>query len=166
MKAILIILIIIVSSGCYVRLGELNMVSTRNIDSSANYQLIEKYVVGKARSKNGNALQAAIDDAVKSVPEGEYLQNVKVFIRQNGQIVKIEGDVWGIPSVNKQVVKSVQQNIEFKTGDRITYKNSFGKLVEGKIIGLNQNTAIVEFTNAFGKKAKTEVKYEELTKID
>ena len=166
MKYLIILFVLLSLSSCYVRIGELTMISTRNVDSKTDYKLIEKYVVGKARSNSGNALQIAIDNAVKSVPEGEFLRNVRISIKQNGRKVKVEGDVWGIPNVNKQVTKSVKKDIEFKTGDRITYKNSFGKLVEGKIIGLNQNTAIVEFTNAFGKKAKTEVKYEELTKID
>lgn len=165
MKYLIILFVLLSLSSCYVRIGELTMISTRNVDSKTDYKLIEKYVVGKARSNSGNALQIAIDNAVKSVPEGEFLRNVRISIKQNGRKVKVEGDVWGIPNVNKQVTKSVKKDIEFKTGDRITYKNSFGKLVEGKIIGLNANTAIVEIENAFGQSVKKEVPYEGLTQV-
>ncbi len=165
MKYLIILFVLFSFSSCYVRIGELTMISTRNVDSKTDYKLIEKYVVGKAKSNSGNALQIAIDNAVRSVPEGEFLQNVRISISQNGRKVKVEGDVWGIPNVNKQVTKSVKKEVEFKTGDKVTFRNAFGKIVEGEILGLNQHTAIIEFTNAFGKKAKTEVKYEEITQI-
>lgn len=152
-------------SGCYYRIGELTMISTRNVDSKTDYQLIEKYVKGKAKSNQGNALNIAVDDAVRSVPEGEFLRNVRVYVRQNGRKIKVEGDVWGIPDVDKKVTKSVAENIEFKTGDKVTFRNTLGVITEGTILGLNKDTAIVEFVNAFGKNAKKEVKYEELTQI-
>ena len=152
-------------SSCYVRLGELTMISTRNVDSSADYKLIEKYVTAKAKSKKGSALQTAIDNALKSIPEGEFLQNVREYVKQNGRKVKVEGDVWGIPSVEKNVTKSVSKDIVFNTGDRVTYRNTLGKIVEGTILGLNQHTAIIEFVNVLGKEVKKEIPYEELTKV-
>jgi hypothetical protein len=154
------------SSCAYTRIGDLTMISSRNIDSNTDYKLIQKYVVGKAKSNKGDALQTAIDNAVKSVPDGEFLKNVRVYVKNNGTKVKIEGDVWGIPTVEKNVTKTVNEKIEFKTGDRVTFRNAVGNITEGTILGLNQNTAIIEYKNSFGKDAKTEMKYEKLTKIE
>lgn len=153
-------------SGCaYKRIGDLTMISTRNIDSRTDYQLIQKYAVGKARSKNGHALEAAIDKAVRLSPDGEFLKNVRVYVKNDGKKVKVEGDIWGVPSIEKNVTISVAEAIEFSSGDKVSFRNTMGKIVEGTIVGLNKHTAIVEYTNAVNKEAKTEIKYEKLTRL-
>lgn len=141
------------------------MVSTRNVDSKTKYVLIQKDVNGKAK-KEKELLEAAIDNAVKQFPTGEFMKNVVIEVSNNGKKIRVIGDVWGTvpaaPAVEKNVTKSVKANIEFKTGNKVTFKNMLGKIIEGTIIGLNQNTAIVEH----GEGTKTEVKYEKLTKIE
>lgn len=155
----------ILMSGCYYRIGDLTMVSTRNIDSETDYVLIQKYVVATAKSKQGDALQTAIDNAVKETQDGEYLKNVRVYVKNNGKKVKVEGDVWGIQTVEKNVTKTVNANIEFKVGDKVTFRGTFDKILEGTIIGLNANNAVIEYQNILGKSEKAEVRYEELTKL-
>jgi len=105
------------------------------------------------------------------VPSGELMKNVVIRERYNfyllfaTRVFIVEGDVWGIPGVNKSVVKSVNAKIEFKAGDKVTFKN-MGKLVEGTIIGVNQNTAVVKFNAMIGGEKNKEVEYEKLTKIE
>jgi len=159
-----ITILIITASGCYRRIGDLTIIANRNIDPKANYQLIERYKIAKAKGKNQDALEQAIDKAIKEVEGGEFMKNVKIYVKNNGKKIKIEGDVWGIPTVQKSVEKFVKAKIEFKIGDKVTFKN-MGRLVEGKIIGLNQNTAVVKFTTMFGREKNKLVEYEKLTKI-
>ncbi|MCS7029820.1 MAG: hypothetical protein NZ519_13760 [Bacteroidia bacterium] len=153
-------------SGCgWTRIGELTMVSTRNVDSKADYKLIKKYAVGKAKSKDNQALKTAIEECVKTEKDGEFLKNVKIYIKNNGRKVKVEGDIWGLPPVEKNVETKVNAVVEFKVGDKVTFRQG-GKIVEGTILGVNQNTCVVEHKNMLGKVTKSEVKYEELTKIE
>lgn len=156
----------LVLSGCgWTRIGELTMISTRNVDSKADYKLIKKYAVGKAKSKDNQALKVAIENCVKTEKDGEFLKNVKIFIKNNGRKVKVEGDIWGVQSVDKNVETKVNAVVEFKVGDKVTFRQN-GKIVEGTILGVNQNTCVVEHKNMLGKMTKSEIKYEELTKIE
>ena len=158
-------LLIFVSASCsYKRIGQMTMISTRNIDSNTDYKLIQKETEGIGKMKKNDAFQEAVEDAVKKSPDGEFIKNAVVYIKSNGNKIKVVGDIWGIPSVNKQVEKSVIAKIEFKVGDKVTFKNSLGKIIDGKIIGVNANTAIIEHQNTLGKTTKSEIKYEELTK--
>lgn len=162
---LIIMLFALAFSSCsYKRIGQLTMISTRNIDSKTEYKLIQKETQGIAKLRNNDAFQEAVENAVKKSPEGEFMKNVIIYINNNGKKIKVVGDIWGIPSVNKQVEKSVNAKIEFKVGDKVTFKN-MAKLIEGKIIGINQNTAVVKFTNTLGQEKNKEIKYEEMTKI-
>lgn len=84
--------------SCWIRLGDLNMVSNRNIDSNTEYVELQRYVVSKAtRIKAGNgSLELAVDKAVQSVPGGEFLKNVRIDVKANGKKLRVHGDVWGI----------------------------------------------------------------------
>ena len=87
--------ILILMTGCvYHRIGDLTMISNRNIDSSKEYVLIQRNVEGKAKMKKGDALERAIDVATEDY-NGEYLMNVKVYVKNNGKKIKVIGDVWG-----------------------------------------------------------------------
>lgn len=141
------------------------MISTRNIDSKTDYKLISKNVEGKAKMKNDDALQQAIDEAVKKFPDGEFMKNVSIYVKSNGKYVKVVGDIWGVPTVEKNVTTTVNEKIEFKMGDKVAFKNKMGKLIEGKIVGINTDNAIIEHENTLGKTTKSEIKFEQLTKM-
>lgn len=162
---VLFICTLSIQSCAYRRIGDLTVVSTRNIDSKTDYKLIEKYVVGKAKSKHDDVLQAAIEAAIKKIPEGEYLTNVRIYIKPSGRKVKVEGDVWGIPKVDKNIILSAKDTIHYTVGSKVTFKASNGKLNTGKIVGLNTTVAIVEYEVLFGKLKKIEVKFEDLTVV-
>ena len=164
-KTVFVIATILLFSGCaYQRIGDLTMISNRNIDSGKDYVLIQRNAEGKAKMKQDDALERAIDNATEAY-EGEYLMNVKVYVRNNGEKIKVEGDVWGLKSTQVNVASSVTKKIEFNTGDTVAFKIS-GKLVEGKIVGINSTGAIVEFKKTRGKTKKKEILFDELTKIE
>lgn len=81
----------------------------------------------------------------------------------------MEGDVWGMKSetsvTNIEVESSVKKKIEFENGNTVSFKNS-GKIVEGIIVGINSNGAVVEFKNLIGKLTKKEINFDDLTKIE
>lgn len=161
MKNIILILITLFLSSCgWNRIGDLTMVSNRNVDSSKQYSLIERSVVGKAKTKEDDALERAIDQCTEK-NKGEYLMNAKIYVKDNGKWIKVEGDVWGFSSTDVNVQASVTKDIKFENGNLVTFKIG-GKLVEGTIIGINTNNAIVELKNG----TKREVAYDELTKLE
>ncbi len=162
-------------SSCWTRIGDLSMISNRNIDSSKEYDLLAREVKGIARrGKGSDALERALDK-VTVEHKGEYLMNAKIYVKNNGKKIKVVGDVYGIkevkaaPSSNGvdiNVTSSVTKNIEFKTGDTVAFKKG-GKLVEGVIVGINSTAAIVEFeAGVTSIKMKKEYSFDKLTKID
>jgi hypothetical protein len=159
-------------TSCYYRIGDLTMISNRNVDSKTDYKMLKQYVIATAKSKKGDPLENALDNAVKKVPGGEFMKNTKIYVKVNGKKIKVEGDIWGIPvpsttgTVQTNVTKSVEATIQFKVGDTVSFKSlPFGKIVEGTILGLNSETAIVSQKLANGKEKKLELSYEKLTKI-
>lgn len=80
------------------KIGTLTMASNRNVDNKTNYVLIERYVTAKVKNKGKEIIESAIDEAVKKTPNGEYMANVKFYIKNNGKKIKVEGDVWGLPT--------------------------------------------------------------------
>ena len=159
-----ILIAVMMQSCAYQRIGDLTMVSNRNIDSDKDYVLIQRNVIGKAKMKQDDALERAIDNATQAY-NGEYLMNVKIYVKDNGQKIKVEGDVWGLKSTQVNITSSVSKEIEFNTGDIVTFKSS-GRFVEGKIVGINSNGAVVEFKNTLGQVKKKEIPFNDLTKIE
>ena len=170
MKSILLLSIfaIILTSCGYQRIGDLTMISNRNVDSDTEYVILERNAVGIAKMKKGDALELAIEAATEKY-KGEYLKNVKIYVKGNGKKIKVEGDVWGLKQEGSQttvdVESSVTKKIEFETGDTVSFKSS-GKLVEGTIVGINSEGAVVEFVNRLGKQTKKEIPFDDLTKIE
>jgi len=170
-KIVLVSAIAFSLTSCWSRIGKLVIVSNRNMESDGSkYVLLAKDVKGKAKSKKYDVIGMAVDNAVKQYPTGEFMKNISIEVNGSGKKIRVNGDVWGTPAptinskgevVDKNVTKSVNANVEFKTGDSVTYKTGLGKLIEGKIIGLNQSTAVVELPDG----TKSEIKYEKLTKI-
>jgi hypothetical protein len=155
-----IVLTTLTSCGSYVRIGDLTGISNRNIDNSEQYVLIERDVESVAKSEK-DALEQAVDNMTKEY-EGEFLRNAKIYVKSNGKKVKVIGDVWGIQKTNVNVTTNANAKIELKVGDKVVF-NRKGDIVDGKIIGLNSDSVIVEY----GKRNKRiELKYDEVTKTE
>ena len=93
-KSILIGLTALSLSSCYNRIGDLTLVSNSNFDSSAEYVLIERNVEVTAKFKKGDPLETAVDKAVMDY-KGDHLRNVKIYVKNNGNKIKLIGDVYG-----------------------------------------------------------------------
>lgn len=130
------------TSGClYHRIGDLNMVATRNVSLDQDYELLEPYQVAKVKS-SGGALEKAIDKVVKKTPGGEFAMNVKIFVKGNGRRVKVEADVWGLPGNASQDDGTGMAKGDFAVGDRVSWKSPTG-MQTGEIVGLNDSAAVI-----------------------
>lgn len=147
------------SCGSWNRIGDLTTVGNRNVDDSKKYALLSREVEAVA-SADKDALEQAVDNLTKKY-QGEFLRNVKVYVKSNGKKVKVIGDVWGIQNTSINVTAEANAKIVLNVGDAVVFKRK-GKLTDGKIIGINTNTVIVEFD----KNKKSELKYDEITKTN
>lgn len=148
-----------VSCGSWVRIGDLTSISNRNIDDSKKYVLLHRDVEA-VTSSSSDAMEQAIDELAKK-HEGEFVRNVKVYVKDNGKKVKVIGDVWGTQSTNVNVIASANANIQLEIGDAVVFKQN-GKIIDGRIIGINSNKLIIEY----GKGKKTELKFDQVTKTN
>lgn len=149
----------LMSCGSWVRIGDLNAISNRNLDDSKQYALLNREVEATADSDH-DALEQAVDNLTKKY-EGEFLRNAKVFVKNNGKKIKVVGDVWGVRNTLVNVSTSANANISLNIGDSVVFKRK-GNLIDGQIIGINSNLLIVQYGN--GK--KVELKYDEVTKTN
>jgi len=148
-----------VSCGSWVRIGDLNAISNRNLDDSKQYVLLNREVEAEADSDH-DALEQAVDNITKKY-EGEFLRNAKVFVKDNGKKIKVIGDVWGIRNAQVNVSTSANANIQLNIGDSVVFKRK-GELIDGQILGFNSNLLIIQY----GKGKKIELKYDEVTKTN
>lgn len=155
-----IVLASLTSCGSYLRIGDLNGISNRNLDDSEQYVLLEREVESIAKADT-DALEQAVDNLTKEY-QGEFLRNVKIYVKSNGKKIKVNGDVWGIQNTNISVTTKANIDIELSVGDKVIFDKK-GKIIYDKIIGLNSDSVIVEY----GKRDKKVVlKYDEVTKSE
>jgi hypothetical protein len=160
MKKNIILVSSLLLSSCYTRLGDLNLISNRNIDSSKEYVLV--YRDAKSKSKIKDGLEKAIDDCTEK-HKGEYMMNVKVY--SNNNKIKIQGDVYAEKS---SLAPAFNANDKISIGDRVTYLEKFSMkevYIEGTVVGINGNGCIVEAILPNGRISKAQIEYSKLTKI-
>jgi hypothetical protein len=84
--------------------GSLNIVSTRNVETSTKYVVIQKYAELTKKEKKrsrANTIQEAVDAVVKKVDGGEYLMNARIYLIKHDHFFSlsyyyaVDGDVWG-----------------------------------------------------------------------
>lgn len=140
-------------------IGDVNLISTRNVDSSANYELLKTGVDDsrkawkQTKSKN---LDKAINSAVLAVPGGEFLKNCKIYT--DGKYWAVMGDVYGL---------SENANVNgFKIGDPVFVSNgilSKDKFTPGTIAGFkDEKSCLVRYDGGEIK----EVNYSDLSKTN
>jgi hypothetical protein len=162
---ILAVIAAITLSSCstVIELGRLNMVSTRNVETNANYVLIKNYAGGdKAEIKKAlkktkaTTLDAAVDETVRNVAGGEFLKNVKVYgvKRKEVMYLLVEGDVWGV---------SGQESYRgFRVGDMVQWKE-LTITKKGIITGLTDSEKCM--VKEEGSENSQSVKYANLVKV-
>lgn len=162
MKQILCLLVLLFTGcGSMRMVGNLNMLSTRNVDSGASYQLLKtgtddsRGAVKKSKAKN---IDQAVNNVVMDIPGGEFLKNVKIYY--DGNSWAVIGDVWGLPD---------NANIEgFRVGDVVYIKNNLlnsavsgTKFTRAEITGFkDKTTCLVKFPGGEIKEAN----YKDLSK--
>ena len=147
------------SCGSWNRIGDLTTIGNRNVDDSKKYTLLTREVEAVAEA-DADAMEQAVDNLTKKY-EGEFLRNVKVYVKSNGKKVKVVGDVWGTQNTLINVSTEANAKVTLNVGDSVVFKRK-GKLTDGKIIGVNSNLVIVEFDGD----RKVELKYDEVTKTN
>jgi hypothetical protein len=163
MRFLTIIAVVFIFSSCASRLGDLTMISTRNVDSGVKYVELKRSVKGKSKD-----LETAIEKAVKQVPGGEFMKNVVIYY--NGKI-KVEGDVWGVSGVlsEKDQRESDRKSKEdelssmFSVGDKVSWRTITRSIESGVISGKDESKAIVSIE---GSDKLARVSYAVLTKIE
>lgn len=159
-KTILVSILTLSLGSCstWVRIGDLTAVSNRNIDDSKKYILINREVEAIAKSES-DAMEQAIDNLTKKY-NGEFVRNVKIYVRDDGKRVKVVGDVWGLQSVATNITTTANANIELKVGDAVAFRDG-SKIIDGTIIGINANKLIVEYGR---RKKRIELRFDQVTK--
>ena len=147
------------SCGSWNRIGDLTTIGNRNVDDSKKYTLLTREVEAVAEA-DADAMEQAVDNLTKKY-EGEFLRNVKVYVKSNGKKVKVVGDVWGTQNTLINVSTEANAKVILNVGDSVVFKRK-GKLTDGKIIGVNSNLVIVEYDD----EKKMELKYDEVTKTN
>lgn len=147
------------SCGSWNRIGDLTTIGNRNVDDSKKYTLLTREVEAVAEA-DADAMEQAVDNLTKKY-EGEFLRNVKVYVKSNGKKVKVIGDVWGTQNTLINVSTEANAKVTLNVGDSVVFKRK-GKLTDGKIIGVNSNLVIVEYDGD----RKMELKYDEVTKTN
>jgi hypothetical protein len=123
MKSVSVLTLWAVSMGCapsVSQIGKVNMISTRNVESTLDYELISTYAGGSKRElrrARAETVEQAVDDTVRRVPGGEFLANARIyFVRE--RYFAVEGDVWG--RVGRASFRG------FAVGDKVSFKTPFG----------------------------------------
>jgi hypothetical protein len=106
-------------SSCmtFKQIGNLTMMSNRNIDSKMDDYVVVRSYMGdnkkELKKSKSTTIEDAIDQTVRNTPGGEFLKNVKVYV-VNSKYIAVAGDVWGHGGVKADVRG-------FKVGDTIQY---------------------------------------------
>lgn len=99
-KIVIICAAMFALTSCVNRLGDLTLLSNRNFDKSEKYEKLASEVQVKVKTKKNDCLERAVDKATSSVPGGEYLMNVSIWVSMTGKKIKLKGDVYGVPPTN------------------------------------------------------------------
>lgn len=99
-------------------IGNVNMISNRNVNPNMNYKLISSYSGGskkELKESRSLSIEDAIEKTVRKIPGGEFLVNAKVY-QIAGKYYAAEGDVWGEKA-------SELSYRGFKVGDKVIFKD-------------------------------------------
>lgn len=146
------------------QVGDLNLVSSRNVDlKSGEYELIKSHAGSSSKKQlkkefkkiKANTLEQAVSYTVKSTPGGEFVANARIYLL-NGTYFIVQGDVWGVAG-------AIPDYKGWKVGDKVQYNRSFKKRT-GVIVDLKDSE------NATIKEDETNkhysLKYDKLLKIN
>ncbi len=171
LKFLLLFSCVIILSSCGTttvkKVGIVNMISNRNVDSDLKYERITTYSGAsekELKKSRSETIEDAVDKTVRKIPGGEFLMNVKIFLveHKKEKFFAVEGDVWGKSPTYRG----------FKVGDRVTWKNKLApamlKLKKNFLTGVikgfkDDKTCLVKQDD---KEVIIELSYDDITKIE
>ncbi len=153
----LFLLLLLSSCGTSLKLiGNVNLITTRDLDDNAKYSLVKSYAGGsdkELKNSRGKTLDDAINQMIKETAGGEFLKNAKIYLVK-GKYYGVAGDVWGY-IVNASIKG-------FKVGDRVTWK-SRKKYLNGVITSLkNDKICLIKVDDSDVVK---ELSYDDISKL-
>lgn len=148
----LVIILLFILSGCtFKRIGSLTMVSTRNIDQTKNYVLLARNVEGISKMKHDDPLQEAIDEAVLSIPGGEYMMNAVVYYK-DGKKMRVRGDVYGIGiDINTPIVVDTSKACPYLEGEMVVWKDDRNRSLLGRVNECRGNQVVIRYGSGYKK---------------
>lgn len=149
---------LLTSCGGYQRIGQLTMVSTRNVDGSKPATMLMRNAEGVAKMKNNDAMQLAVDATVSQHPAGEYLMNAQVYVSNNGKRVRVTGDVYGYGQAGAEVPRN---DAGMALGTVVWFKlKGSTKQVRGTVVGLRADMLVVEYLSGGRRRTAEASPYE------
>lgn len=130
------------------------MIATRNIETKTEYALLAQYKKGKKAS----TLEQAVDNTVRMVPGGEYLTNVKIYIKNSSYFI-VEGDIWGTGDYQDIRLRA-------KPGMRVTATIGMYGRVTGTILSLDAKQVTFEWIDRHQKRHVSSLNYDNVQLLD
>lgn len=152
----LVIAIFIISCTSVKEIGQVNMISNRNVSPKIDYDLKSSYAGNsnkELKKSKAESIQVAIDNTVKKIPGGEFLMNVHLY-SIGGKYYAATGDVWGM--------KDNDAYRGFNVGDKVVFKK-LGKYNHGVVSGIKSDKSILIDTED-GKTIN--LKYDQVTRSE
>lgn len=111
------LILTLASTSCIRRIGDLTMLSNRNVNDRMDYCLKKSYTGDSKREIRKNKhkmIEGSVEKVVQSVPGGEFLRNVKIYT-VGKDYYSVVGDVWGYCSEDAS-------HKGFSVGDAVIWK--------------------------------------------
>lgn len=99
--------------------------------------------------------------AIIDFADGAYLHLPKTVYAEMMANNETKSEPNSQPSINN----TQPTNLTFKIGDNVSFKNDKGEYYDGKIIGLNPTTALVQYKTTTGQIIQTEVELNKLFRL-
>ena len=146
------------SCGGYQRIGQLTMVSTRNVDSSKPAVMLMRNAEGTAKMKNNDAMQLAVDATVAQHPAGEYLMNAQVYVSNNGKRVRVTGDIYGHGTAQAEAPRN---DAGMALGTVVWFKpKGSTRQVRATVVGLRSDMLVLEYLSGGRRRTAEASPYE------
>ena len=173
-------------------IGQVNMISTRNVDMSRKYEPLSTYAGGsqeELKAARADKIEDAVNVTVQKIPGGEFIMNAKIYMvnllevtknatktivqQSNGRVVSEKIGEWNVVA-QKEVgdfyavegdVYGIAGNLQYrglKVGDAVNWKGTGGTWVSGKIKALKDAKTCLVVDDASG--SIVEKNYDELVK--
>ncbi len=161
-KVFLLLITFVLAFNCcdaqkVIEIGRINMISSKNINNLADYELVAAYARGnqkKITKSKAETIQEALEQTVREVPGGVFVMNAKIYLVKK-KYFAVEGDVWGL--------KKNANYKGFSVGDHVMWKTVSG-YKKGTVEAIKDSESCVVIED--GTVNRTTIKYVKLMRAD